>query len=201
MKRSIAAALLVALLGCGILWQFTEGFRIYTSEGARRAAIQRAPRAVPAVLLEDQDGNVFGFQELQGKLVAVEFIYTHCTTLCSALGLSFQRVRASLPTAALGRDVMLLSISFDPQRDSPAQMKGYAQRFGADGHAWRIARVNTEADLRLVLETFGITVIPDEFGGFEHNAALHLVDGSRRLVEIWDYDKPLQFAAQLRKRI
>lgn len=198
MTRSVLAALAIMILGAGVLAWGTDGFNAFTDEGARRYAVSRNPRPVPDALLQDQLGRRFGLQELRGRLVAVEFIYVNCPTVCAALGQAFRRVRDALPAERLGRDVLLLSVSFDQRRDVPARLADYAQLHGADGETWRIVRVEDAVQLEALLKTFGIVVIPDGFGGFEHNAALYLVDRAGRLVRIDDYDRPLDFAARLR---
>jgi len=198
MMPSIVAAVFITVAGTAALALGTDGFRAYTSETARREAILRQPRVPPTAVLEDQDGRIFRLEDYRGKLVAVEFIYTHCATLCRALGTSFQRIRDNVPIRALGRGLVLFSISFDPDRDTPAQLKNYARHFGADGQGWRIARVRDKAALKSLLAAFGIVVVPDGLGGFEHNAAIHLLDPGGRLIEISDYDRPLQFAAKVK---
>lgn len=198
MMRTIAAALLVAALGGSLLWFGTDGLAAFTSEAARRNAVSSQPRPVPAALLEDQDGRLFQLQDYRDRLVAVEFVYTRCATVCTVLGAGFRQIRDSIPAAALGRDFVLVSISFDPGKDTPERLKAYAERFGADGRAWRVARVSRESDLKAMLDAFGITVIPDGLGGFEHNAAIHLLDRSGRLALIADYGEPLAFAAHVR---
>lgn len=197
MTRSIAAGLLILALGCGLFWFGTDGLAAFTSEAARRNAVLSEPRPVPAALLEDQDGRLFNLRDYAGRLVAVEFIYTRCRTVCSALGAGFRQIRDNVPPAALERDFVLLSISFDPKNDHPDALKAYAGRFGADGSGWRVARVRSEAELQALLQAFGITVIPDGMGGFEHNAAIHLLDRAGRLALIADYDQPLPFAAHV----
>lgn len=201
MKRSVAASVLILALGCGLLWFGTDGLAAFTSETARRNAVLSQPRPVPAAVLEDQDGRLFSLRDYAGRLVAVEFIYTRCPTVCSALGAGFRQIRDALPAAALERDLVLVSISFDPKNDDPDALKAYAGRFGADGSGWRVARVRSEAELQALLQAFGITVIPDGMGGFEHNAAIHLLDRAGRLALIADYDQPLPFAAHLRTRL
>lgn len=195
--RSVAVTALVTLLGSGAFWWGTDGFTAFTAETARRADILRAPRPLPAAVLEDQDGRVFGLDDYRGRLLAVEFIYTRCTTICNSLGMAFRQIRDRVPAEALGRDVALLSISFDPERDDPPSLKSYGIAHGADGEHWRLARVRDAAQLRALLEAFGVVVIADRFGGFEHNAAIHLVGRDGRLVEIRDLDAPLQFVAKL----
>ncbi len=188
---------LVSVLGIGGLWWSTDGFASFTAEAARRAETLRAPRPLPAVVLEDQDGSLFSLQDYRGKLVAVEFIYTRCTTICRTLGAAFRQVREHVPQPMLGHQFALLSISFDPAYDDVAHLKSYGQAFGADGRNWRIARIRNAADLKPLLDAFGIVVIPDRLGGFEHNAALHLLDRDGRLAWIADVDAPVAFAERI----
>lgn len=198
MKRSIAAGLLVTALGVAVLGWGTDGFRAYTAEAARRETVLRDPRPIPLIMLEDQHGQTFRLQDLQGKLVAVEFIYTGCETICRSLGVAFRQIAERVPPDALGRDLVLVSISFDPRRDDPARLAHYAEIYGADGRNWRIARIQNESDLPLLLDAFGIVVIPDGLGGFEHNAAIHLVDRGGRLAEIADIGEPRQFSDKIK---
>ncbi|NMG45984.1 SCO family protein [Aromatoleum toluvorans] len=199
--RSVAVTALVTVLGTGTFWRGTDGFTAFTAETARRADILRAPRPLPAAVLEDQDGRVFGLDDYRGRLLAVEFIYTRCTTICNSLGVAFKQIRDRVPADALGRDVALLSISFDPARDDPVSLKAYGTRHGADGEHWRIVRVRDTDQLQALLGAFGIVVVADRFGGFEHNAAIHLVGRDGRLAEIADLDAPLRFADRLREAL
>lgn len=199
MRCSLVTALAVTVLGIATLAWGTDGFRAFTDEGARRLAVHTSPRPLPAVTLQDQTGRRFGLDELRGRLLAVEFIYVNCPSVCRALGQAFQRVRDALPASVPGRELVLLSISFDPERDRPARLADYAARYGADAEAWRVARVEDPDELRALLRSFGIVVIPDGFGGFEHNAALHLVDRDGRLVRIEDHDRPLAFVERIRE--
>lgn len=196
-QRSVAIALLVTLMGIGVLWWGTDGFSAFTAEGARRADILRTPRTLPAVVLEDQDGRAFRLQDYRGKLLAVDFIYTRCTTVCRSLGMAFKQIRDRVPPQALGREFALLSISIDADRDDVDSLKAYGRIYGADSTNWRIARVRSKADLKPLLAAFGIVVIPDGLGGFEHNAALHLLDREGRLVQINDIDQPIVFADRI----
>ncbi|MDP3514952.1 MAG: SCO family protein [Sulfuritalea sp.] len=200
-RASLVATALVALLGVGVFWSGTDGFTAFTAETARRADVLRSPRSLPAAALEDQDGRRFSLQDYQGRLLAVEFIYTRCATICRSLGMAFRQVRERLPAQALGRDVVLLSISFDAARDDPASLKTYGQAFGADGAHWRIARIHSPADVAPLLAAFGVVVIADGLGGFEHNAAIHLLGRDGRLAQISDIDQPLEFADRIARSL
>lgn len=197
MKRCFAASTLVTFLGIGAFWWGTDGLTAFTAEAARRVDILRSPRPLPAVILEDQDGRAFNLQDYQGRLLAVEFIYTRCTTICRSLGMAFRQIRDDVPQQALGRDFALLSISFDTDQDDAASLKAYGHSYGADGAHWRVARVSSKADLKPLLDAFGVVVIPDKLGGFEHNAAIHLVGRDGKLAQISDIDRPLAFAEKI----
>lgn len=199
--RGIVSTALVVACGAATFWWGTDGFSAFTAEAARRGAILRSPRPVPAVVLEDQDGRRFSLDDYRGRLLAVEFLYTRCMTVCRSLGMAFRQIREAVPPEALGRDFALLSISFDPERDDTASLKTYGRNFGADGEHWRLARVRNVAELAALLDAFGVVVIPDRFGGFEHNAAIHLVGRDGRLVEISDLDEPLAFAEKVREKL
>jgi protein SCO1/2 len=195
--RSALCALLVLYLGSAGLWTGTDGLRAFTSEQARRLAVQRTPRPVPDAGLQDQGGRTFNLSDYRGRKLLVDFVYTRCRSICGALGAGFQQLSHDLPRAPDA--AMLLTISFDPQADTPAALERYAQRFGADATVWRIARPQDEATLAALLRTFEVVVLPDAYGEFQHNAALHLVDEGGRLVRIFGYDE-LERAAEALQR-
>ncbi|SFW28297.1 SCO family protein [Nitrosovibrio sp. Nv17] len=196
-SRSIIMTGLVTLLGTWGFWLGTDGFTAFTAETARRVEILKSPRPLPPVQLVDQDGHSFSLRDYEGKLLAVDFIYTRCTTLCQSMGMIFKQIRDLIPEESLGRDFMLLSISFDPDHDDSAGLKRYGKAYDADGRVWRIARVPDKAQLESLLDAFGIVVIPDELGEYEHNAALHLIGRDGRLRLISDIDKAVPFAEQV----
>lgn len=177
-----AASLLVCAVGGALVHTGTDGLRAFTTEQARRISIEETPRALPAVALEDQDGRPFFLSQYAGQGVAVNFIYTQCTSLCSLLSAGFQRVHHA---SGDGEGVQLVSISFDP-RDTPELLKQYASHFGADGRAWRFARVRDTTAIAGLLRSFGIVVIPDGNGDFQHNAAIHILNADGRLARVLD---------------
>jgi cytochrome oxidase Cu insertion factor (SCO1/SenC/PrrC family) len=91
---------------------------------------------IPDAELLDQDGRKVRFYTdlVKGKTVAVNFIFTTCTTVCPPLGATFARVQRELGERA-GRDVYLISISVDPVTDTPERMKAWGAKFKA-GPGW-----------------------------------------------------------------
>jgi protein SCO1/2 len=184
MRTAVASLVLGAASGA-LVWQGTDGFRTLTSEQARRMAIERAPRALPHVVLEDQDGRAFTLAEYRGQRVAVDFVYTQCTKVCPLLSVGFQRVDREQRARRPGDRLQLVSVTFDP-RDTPEHLRAYAARYGADGRGWRFARVRNGADLTSLLNAFDVVVIPDGWGDFQHNAAVLVVDAQGRLSRVLD---------------
>ena len=88
--------------------------------------------SIPDVELVDQDGRKVHFYTdlVKGKVVAVNFIFTTCTTICPPLGATFARVQKELGERA-GRDVYLISISVDPATDTPDRLKAWGAKFHA----------------------------------------------------------------------
>jgi cytochrome oxidase Cu insertion factor (SCO1/SenC/PrrC family) len=119
-------------------------------------APQRIERLqIPDVTLVDQDGRpVRLYRDLiQGKVVAVNFVFTSCTAVCPPMGAIFGQVRKQLGDRA-GRDVHLISVSVDPATDTPARMKEWGARFGA-GPGWTLV-TGPGADIARVLKAFGV---------------------------------------------
>jgi protein SCO1/2 len=190
----------VLLAGTAALGWETEGFRVVTSDGARQLAVARRPVPLPDVPLFDQDGGRFLLSDYRGGRVLVDFIYTRCPRLCGVLGDDFHRVLALAKSAPEGRDVDLLSISFDRENDDRAALAGYGEGYGATAPRWRVAVPADDRSLAVLLRSFGVVVIPDGIGGFIHNGAVYLVDRRGRLADILDPDAPPQrFAAALRR--
>ncbi|HWW74484.1 MAG TPA: SCO family protein [Pyrinomonadaceae bacterium] len=105
------------------------------TSGAGRAAVGTN---IPDVELLDQDGRKVRFYTdlVKGKTVAVQFIFTTCTTICPPLGATFARVQKDLGERA-GRDVQLISVSVDPATDTPERLKAWGEKFKA-GPGWTL---------------------------------------------------------------
>lgn len=170
----------------------THGFQAWTAEGARRLEVALAPVPAPPVPVEGPGVAARNLDALLANgrdVTVVEFIYTHCQTVCLSLGGIFQQMQATLQAAdedAGARHVRLLSISFDPRRDTPEVLRAYAERMRADPARWRVVRVPSAAATQRLLSAFQVVVVPDGRGDYEHNAALLVVDRQGRLVRIFD---------------
>jgi protein SCO1 len=91
---------------------------------------------IPDVELLDQNGRKIHFYSdlVKGHTVAINFIFTTCTTICPPLGATFARVQKELRDKG-GPDVRLISISVDPATDTPERLKAWGAKFHA-GDGW-----------------------------------------------------------------
>jgi len=183
MRNALATALTVGFV-LASLSLATDAGRAFTAEAARRISVARSPRPIPPARLEDARGRELRLGDLPGQRVLVEFIFTGCLELCQRMSRSF----AETARLVAGEPVSLLSVSFDPERDTPERLARYGDFFGADGERWRFARIRRPEELARWLEAFGVVAVPDGIGGFEHNAAVHELDRDGRLVAIHDFE-------------
>ena len=97
---------------------------------------------IPDTELLDQNGRKLHFYTdlVKGHTVAINFIFTTCTTICPPLGATFARVQKELGDK-VGRDVRFISISVDPATDTPERLKAWGEKFHA-GEGWTFVTGN-----------------------------------------------------------
>jgi len=120
---------------------------------AKPSPFQRSQHeySVPEVTLRDQAGRPFPLSELQGGgPLAVNFIFTTCTTICPVMTATFAQMRRELGPEA--DRIRLVSITIDPEHDTPAVLAEYAGRFGATPD-WSFLTGSPE-DVERVLRAF-----------------------------------------------
>lgn len=107
---------------------------------------------VPDIMLTNQDGRKLALHAiLEGQEpVMLNFIFTTCTTICPVLSASFTQAQKILGSDA--SSVRMISISIDPEHDTPAKLKKYAQRFKA--HPGWMFLTGDQADIVGLLKTF-----------------------------------------------
>lgn len=110
---------------------------------------------IPDLPVVSQDGRRLRFASdlVKGKTVAVNFIYTSCTTVCSPLTANFRQVQARLGDR-VGKDVHMISVSVDPVVDTPARLKAFAGAFDA-GPGWTFV-TGAKADIERLMQAFGL---------------------------------------------
>ena len=196
-RQTIISCILVLVFGLSLFYIGTDGFTAYTAESARVTKLIEDQPEFPDVTFEDSEGRTYSIDEFEGKYVFITFIYTGCTTICIKLEENMAQVYDQIPDEYIGKDIVFLSISFDPARDDPATLDKYKDLFKSDGETWRMARIPDKKELNSLLEKFGVIVIPDENGNFAHNSAFYLVDRQGALSDVMDFTKVDEAADKL----
>lgn len=140
---------------------------------------------VPAFTLVDQDSTALRLSDFAGRTLVVTFIYTRCPLpdYCPLMSRNFQELQPVL-AERYGDRVHLLSISFDPDNDTPATLKAYARRYTRDLSTWSFATGSAE-QLRGVLEPFGVFVQAGDGGEFVHNLTTAVIAPDGTLQARW----------------
>jgi len=183
----LLATVIVLIFGFSLFYFGTDGFTAFTAETARTNQLLEDKPKLPTVTLEDSFGEEYGFEEFEGKYMLMTFIYTACSTVCPQLEMNVKEIYEQIPEEYLGDDLMFLSVSFDPERDTPEILNNYRENIGGDGDIWRMARIADEHELQKTLDEFDIIVIPDGDGDYAHNVAFYLVDREGYLLDVMDY--------------
>jgi protein SCO1 len=134
----------------------------------------------PDFQLIDQMRRPVRLSQFKGKVVALSFMYTRCALpnycfrMSNNLGQLQRRFRDRL-----GRDLILLTVSFDPVHDQPDDLAKYAKLWAADPKVWHFL-TGSEAEVRRLCELFGLETFTDE-GLLSHSLRTVIVDRKGRL--------------------
>lgn len=137
---------------------------------------QRLPVLGPApdFTLTSQDGGPVSLRDFRGKVVAVTFIYTYCPDLCPMLTANMVSVQDRLGSD-FGSKIAFVSITVDPEHDTPEVLKQYAQNLNADLDGWAFL-TGDPATLRDVERQYGIYVRKTAEGDVDHSFLTSLID-------------------------
>lgn len=138
-------------------------------------------RIVPDFALTDQNKKDVHLSDFAGKVVALNFVYTRCALpdYCFRLSNNFGVLQKRYKDR-LGRDLILLTVTFDPVHDQPEVLSEYARTWKADGVNWRFLTGPVPA-VQHVCDLFGVSYVPDE-GLFVHSLHTAVIDRERKLV-------------------
>lgn len=112
---------------------------------------------IPDVEVLDQEGHTLNFYSdlIKGKTIAINFIFTNCTTICPPLAATFARVQKEMGEK-VGKDVHFISISVDPVTDTPERLKAWGARFKA-GAGWTFV-TGSKPQIDKLLNALGASV-------------------------------------------
>ena len=172
-----------ALRGWGVCATALALLLSFTSLAGAASAPHSAPKPVerrqvnvPVVdfILTDQAGNAFQFKNLHGKVVVVAFAYTTCADVCPLITAALRQVQSKLSVDER-KASYLLTVTTDPEIDSPKVLAGYAKRYGAELDGWSFL-TGSETALKSVWKNFGTGVKRKGRGLVDHTPLTAIVD-------------------------
>lgn len=136
--------------------------------------------AVPNFSLTDQRKRSVSLDGLRGSVVALNFVYTSCAlpNFCLRLANNFAVLQKRFEKR-LGKDLVLLTVTFDPVHDTPEVLATYSEQWNANPASWHFL-TGSEADIQRVCRMFGVQAFPNE-GLLDHSLHTVLIDRQGKL--------------------
>jgi len=148
------------------------------------------PRAAPEIVQKAADGSDFRLSALRGKVVVLEFGFTHCPAVCPASLAMLAQARQKLGAQA-GR-LQVVFVSVDPERDTPARLKSYLAQFDKSF----IGLTGTPEQMAAIRKDYGITATrmpaPNGQPGYQmgHSSYLYFIDKKGMLRALMPFGRP-----------
>jgi protein SCO1/2 len=128
----------------------------------------------PVFTLTNQDGQRVSLADLQGKVLVITFIYASCADTCPLLTAKMASLQSRLG-ADFGSRVFFVSITVDPERDTPAVLRAYATGHHAETKGWAFV-TGTSPQIQDVARRYGIFYKKSPRGDVDHTFLTSLVD-------------------------
>jgi protein SCO1/2 len=131
---------------------------------------------IPYFYFLNDDSVIVKSTEMEGKVWVVDFFFTTCPTICPTMTKNMQKLNAA--TKDLHDELQFISISINPQHDTPSILKRYREHYKAAASNWQFLTGKEAETHQLGIENFQIFAGRDEEseGGYAHSGAFTLVD-------------------------
>jgi protein SCO1/2 len=155
-----------------------------------KSGVFEPPRAAPAIGLAASDGSAFDLARYRGKLVVLEFGFTHCTEVCPVSLASLAQARKLLGAEAA--EVQVVFVTVDPARDSATRLRGYLAQFDPGF----IGVTGSAGQVDAVLKAYGIAATKKMVEGskteytMHHSSYLYFVDRRGMLRALMPFGRP-----------
>lgn len=156
-------------------------------------APEQIGKDAPDIPLTNQDGQKVAFKDFRGKTLAITFIYRECPLpeFCIKMSTNFSDAAAKIATSDVYKDKLrLLSISFDPTRDTPAKLREYGIGYlgnpeRPDFTYWQMA-VGPDKDVRAIADFFGLKyeIAPEDKTQFNHSLVTAIIGPDGKIAKV-----------------
>ena len=189
LARAVAVvAMAIVLIAAAVLFRQWSASSLPAQAISRPHAAPRVLATLPPFVLEDQHGRPFGLDDLRGRVFVADFIFTRCAGTCPMITHRMKALQAELAADPALAEVGLLSISVDPEFDTPAVLDGYARAHDADPRRW-VFLTGTRSGVRgLVREGFKLPIEDqdDKVMPIVHSQHFVLIDRAGRIRGLFD---------------
>lgn len=163
--------------------------RVVTKEVDGEKVKDTVPHQIPKFQFIDQEGQKVTEKTFEGKVYVADFFFTNCPTICPDMTEQMNRVYKKYED---NPDLMLLSHTVDPKRDTPKTLKNYADKLGVSSSKWKFVTGDKEDIYNVGRKGYMASARKDSTapGGFLHSGQFFLIDQKRRIRGIYNGTKP-----------
>ena len=166
----------------GVIILGIAGITLWSSVNSNVKAPGPAPLAsVPDFRLTNQQGMSFGISDLDGKLWVADFIFTNCPTICPGMTQKMAELQAEIEN----EKVIFVSITVDPERDTPQVLAQYAGANGAEQDTWQFLTGDKDQIYNLANNGFKLAAAYHE-GVFPHSTKFVVIKPDRTIHDYYD---------------
>jgi protein SCO1/2 len=178
MRRAALLLLGVALGGCD-----RDGSRAATGPMATNILAPRPDVNIPLspFTVTDQNGGEFTSEAMEGHVTVVDFVFTSCPSVCPSLTKKMSTLLPRTPD-----NVRFLSISVDPENDTPARMTEFLDKYGTRSPRWSFVTGDPKVVEKTVVQGFKTRVDRDKAGTLSHGEHFVVVDKVLRIRGYFD---------------
>ena len=151
-----------------VVWFFVLAANLVAGESLPKI------KSAPEFILTNQDGKRVALKELRGKALAITFIFASCVDTCPLLTAKMVGIQNKLG-ASFGPQVNFVSITVDPERDTPEVLRRYGERHQANTAGWFFL-TGTSPEIREVAKRYGIYYKKTPRGDVDHTFLTSVVD-------------------------
>lgn len=156
------------------------GLYLYLSSTKEAAPKLDQDKAAPSFKLTSIDGEEVSLENTNGKVRVVYFYFANCPDVCPPTTYLLSQVQDELKNQKVfGSDVEFLSVTFDPERDTPEAIRKFIDKIPGDidQSGWKFLRGDSEEDTKKLMMDFGLGLIKDEKTGlYTHSDTITFID-------------------------
>ena len=169
--------------------KINEGLADFNESRPELPILGNPGHTIPPFVFWGIDSVEVSHRDVEGKITVVDYFFTSCPTICPLLSSQLSRTQGILQNRGITEEqVMILSHSVDPERDTPERMAEYASMMNADTSQWKFLTGDKEQLYDQARHGYFLTAMASDTaaGGFFHSDVFALVDKERRIRGFYD---------------